>query len=93
MTTDQLTDAQKAGASMFLGGNSGWGFGLAVVTGRTELATPGSFGWEGGYLTSGRSDPKEAMTGILMTQLTVGNKVSGEIYNDFWTLAYAAIDD
>jgi len=69
MTTDQLTPEQKSGAGMFFGDNSGWGFGMAVITRRDDLAAvPGRFGWDGGYGTSGHSDPKEDMVGILMTQ-------------------------
>ena len=52
---------------------------------------PGRFGWEGGYGTSWASDPREQMVGILMTQLLFPQ--SGDVYSDFWTLAYQAIDD
>ena len=55
MTTDQLTPEQKATASPFLGDNRGWGFGMSIVTARTDLAAvPGRFGWDGGYGTSWR---------------------------------------
>ena len=37
MTTDQLTPAQKAGATDFLGENRGWGFGVSIVTKRDDL--------------------------------------------------------
>jgi CubicO group peptidase (beta-lactamase class C family) len=55
MTTDQITPEQKA-ASPFVPGfwdGRGWGFGLSVITRRTELGfNPGRFGWDGGYGTS-----------------------------------------
>jgi CubicO group peptidase (beta-lactamase class C family) len=93
MTADHLTSGQKRGAEMLLGENGGWGFGMSVVTGRDDLATtPGRFGWDGGYGTSGYSDPGEDMVGILMTQRLAGLD-SPRIDLDFWTSAYAAIDD
>jgi CubicO group peptidase (beta-lactamase class C family) len=92
MTTDHLTTGQKAEAAVFFGEGSGWGFGMSVVTRRDNLAaTPGRFGWDGGYGTSGYSDPEEDMVAILMTQ-SLGILFS-TIYPDFWTSAYQAIDD
>lgn len=93
MTTDHLTSEQKSGAELLLGDGNGWGFGMSVVTERTGLATPGAFGWDGGYTTSGHSDPEEEMVGILMTQLIAGNEISGDIHGDFWTSAYQTLDD
>jgi CubicO group peptidase (beta-lactamase class C family) len=95
MTTDQLTPAQKA-VSGFVPGqfdNRGWGFGVSVVTGRDELsATPGRYGWDGGYGTSWANDPAEEMVAILMTQRAQFPPLS-PIYQDFWASAYQAIDD
>ena len=69
MTSDQLTPEQKQGAELFFGHGASWGMGGAVVTRRTDLcATPGRFGWDGGYGTSAHLDPAEDMVGILMTQ-------------------------
>ncbi len=93
MTTDQLTTEQKSEASMFFREDSGWGFGMAVFTRRDDLAaTPGRFGWDGGYGTSGYSDPEEDLVGILMTQRLV-SAASSRLYSDFWTSVYQAIDD
>ena len=93
MTVDHLTPGQKSWALVLLGDNSSWGFGMSVVTKRDDLAaTPGRFGWDGGYGTSGYSDPEEDMVGILMTQRVVGPNSPG-IDTDFWTSAYAAIND
>lgn len=94
MTTDQLTAEQKAGAGNFLGTNRSWGLGLSVVVKRDEIAAvPGRFGWEGGLGTSWASDPKEDLIGILMTQSDWSSPAGLLLYNDFWTLAYGAIDD
>ena len=72
----------------------GWGFGLGIVTARDEIAAvPGRFGWDGGLGTSWYSDPVEGLTGILLTQLGWTSPVGPNIRHDFWTAAYAAIDD
>jgi CubicO group peptidase (beta-lactamase class C family) len=93
MTTDHLTGGQKSDGEVLLGEGVGWGFGISVVSERTGLASPGAFGWDGGYTTSGHSDPEEEMVGILMTQRMAGNEISGMIHRDFWTSTYQAIDD
>jgi CubicO group peptidase (beta-lactamase class C family) len=95
MTTDQLTPAQKA-ASPFPGlwDNRGWGFGVCVVTQRDGLAaTPGQYGWNGGYGTSWSTDPAEEMVGIVMTQRAFTSPIAPDVVLDFWTSAYQAIDD
>jgi CubicO group peptidase (beta-lactamase class C family) len=95
MTTDHLTQEQKA-RSGFLAGqwdNRGWGFGVGVITGRDNVwAVPGRFGWDGGYGTSWASDPREDMVAILMTQRAEFPLFSS-VYLDFWTSIYQAIDD
>jgi CubicO group peptidase (beta-lactamase class C family) len=93
MTTDHLTSEQKSDGEILLGDGVGWGFGMSVVTKRAGLASPGSFGWDGGYTTSGYADPGEEMVGILMIQRVAGNDVSGMIHGDFWTSTYQAIED
>jgi len=94
MTTDALTLEQKAGAGIFLPQKRSWGFGMAVVTGRDDLsAVPGRFGWDGGYGTSGYSDPSEELVGILMTQRLMDSPEPPRTFLDFWTSAYQAIDD
>jgi CubicO group peptidase (beta-lactamase class C family) len=95
MTTDHLTQEQKAVSGFFAGNwdNRGWGFGVGIVTGRDNIwAVPGRFGWDGGYGTSWASDPKEDMVAILMTQRAEFPLFSN-IYLDFWTSVYQAIDD
>jgi CubicO group peptidase (beta-lactamase class C family) len=94
MTTDQLTPAQKA-ASPFadLWESHGWGLGVCVVTRRDGVAaSPGRYGWDGGYGTSWSSDTAEDLVAILMTQ-RVAFPTSSPVYLDFWTSVYQAIDD
>jgi CubicO group peptidase (beta-lactamase class C family) len=94
MTTDHLTPEQKAENGIFFGECCGWGFGMSVVTRRDDLAVvPGRFGWDGGLGTSGHSDPREEMVGILMTQRQMDSPQSPLVFLDFWTSAYQAIDD
>jgi CubicO group peptidase (beta-lactamase class C family) len=94
MTTDQLTPGQKA-VSIFppISGffeTNGWGLGVSVVTRRDDLASvPGRYGWDGGFGTSWFCDPKEDLIGIVLTQ----SLYPLDLFRDFWTLAYQAIDD
>jgi len=92
MVTDQIPPAQKAISPFFPGfwDTSGWGLGLAVTTARATIGpSPGIFGWDGGITTSWRSDPQEGMVAVLMTQVSYAT----EVWLDFWSLAYSAIDN
>jgi CubicO group peptidase (beta-lactamase class C family) len=94
MTSDQLTPEQRLGADVFFRDNSSWGFGMAVYTKRDDLiAVPGRFGWDGGLGTSGYSDPAEELVGILLTQCAWTSPSGPQIWSDFWTSVYQAIDD
>ena len=74
--------------------NRGWGFGMAIVTRRDDLArSVGTYGWDGGYGTSWYCDPKEDLIGILMTQRVWDSSGEPAVYRDFWTSAYQTIDD
>jgi CubicO group peptidase (beta-lactamase class C family) len=96
MTTDHITPEQKAASPFFSNfwDNRGWGLGLSIITRRDDMAGgPGRFGWDGGYGTSGYSDPKEDLVGILMTQRVWDSPGAPAVLTDFWTQAYRAIDD
>jgi CubicO group peptidase (beta-lactamase class C family) len=96
MTIDHLTPAQKAVSGLVPGyfDGHGWGFGVAVVTRREDVAAPvGSYGWDGGLGTSWRSDPSEDMVTILLTQASWTSPVPPRVSRDFRTAAYRAIDD
>ncbi len=94
MVSDQLQPAEKQGSELFLGDSRSWGFGLSVFTTRDDLyTTPGRFGWDGGYGTSWYSDPKEDLTGILLTQRMMDSPQPPRAMVDFWTCVYQAIDD
>jgi len=94
MTSDQLTPEQREGADpFFFGAHSSWGFGMAVDTHRNQIFhTPGRFGWTGGYGTTAYTDPREGMIGILFTQRMMDSPEPPKVFNDFWTLAYEAME-
>lgn len=92
MTTDQLTPRQREAA--FSDDNRSWGLGVAVVVRRDQVsAVPGRFGWEGGLGTSWASDPREELIGLLLTQVNWDSPAPPEVWTDFWTSVYQAIDD
>jgi CubicO group peptidase (beta-lactamase class C family) len=94
MMTDQLNAAQKQGTELFFGDSASWGFGGAVITRRTDLwASPGRYGWDGGYGSSAHLDPTEDLAGILMTTRMMESPQPPRVFGDFWTSAYQAIDD
>jgi len=97
MTTDHITAEQKSVSPFFPGfwESTGWGFGMGVDTARTDLAArPGRAGWEGDIGTSFHVDPTEGMIGVLLTQRAFWDSpAGGAVLSDFWTSAYAAIDD
>jgi CubicO group peptidase (beta-lactamase class C family) len=96
MTTDHLLPEQKARSGMVDGffDSHGWGFGVAIATRRVDPSqTIGSFGWDGGLGTSWRSDPREEMVSILMTQAGWTSPRPPPLCADFRALAYQSIDD
>jgi CubicO group peptidase (beta-lactamase class C family) len=95
MIADQLSEEVKARSTWHLGWLpiDSWGFGVGVVTRRYDgTASPGAYGWNGGFGTTWRSDPKKDMIAILMAQVG-GTSEAPRVFRDFITLAYAAIDD
>lgn len=93
IASDQLTPKQRAGAELFFGDFSSWGFCLAVDTRRREVYhTPGRFGWTGGLGTTAYVDPAENMIGILFTQRLMDSPDPPNFMSDFWTLAYTAME-
>jgi len=96
MTSDQLPPAVKAVSGLMPGDFDarGWGFGVSVVTRRTELYHGvGSYGWNGGLGTTWINDPGEDLTLILLTQRAFTSPVPPALNRDFWTSAYQALDD
>ncbi|GGS86843.1 serine hydrolase [Planobispora rosea] len=103
MTTNRLTPEQQAAVHAMATGNvhisfgqgqqGGWGLGMAVRTHRGDYAPVGQFGWDGGSGTSAYADPRNRLTGILLTQVGYSVPSPARLMNDFWTTLYQAIDD
>ncbi|MEU4397204.1 serine hydrolase domain-containing protein [Micromonospora orduensis] len=96
MTSDHLMPAQRAVSGFHPGyfATTSWGFGLGVVTRRTDLGpSAGSYGWIGLYGTVWYNDPAEDMSVILMMQRARAGDPRRPLRKDFWTTVYQAIDD
>jgi CubicO group peptidase (beta-lactamase class C family) len=96
MTTDQLTPAQKQAGGMVEGAfdGRGWGFGVSVVTRRTDIAgSVGAYGWDGGLGTCWMNDPAEDLVTLLMTQAAWTSPSPPAVCSDFRSAAWAALDD
>ncbi|NBD24889.1 serine hydrolase domain-containing protein [Paenibacillus glycinis] len=103
MTTNRLAPEQQAArhamatnnvhVSFGQGQHGGWGMGMAVRTYRGDYAPIGQFGWDGGSGTSTYADPKNQLTGILLTQVGMSTPDSARLIHDFWTTVYQAIED
>jgi CubicO group peptidase (beta-lactamase class C family) len=91
MTTDQLTADQKAASGGFE--DSGYGFGVSVLTRRTGLPSVGTFGWAGGLGSSWYADPAEDLVTVLMTNQMWHSPEPPAVFRDFRTAAYAALAD
>ena len=76
-------------------GSQGWGFGLGVQVRRRGLGPlAGSYGWAGGLGSSWGNDPAKELVGIVLTtDMFVSAFPPPAVIQDFWTCAYAAIDD
>jgi CubicO group peptidase (beta-lactamase class C family) len=94
MTTDQLTDPQKALGGLFPDDFAarGWGFGVSVVTRDEHPAAPvGQYGWDGGMGTVWRTDPGEGLTTVLLTNAAWSSPRPPDLALDFGTAAHAAL--
>jgi CubicO group peptidase (beta-lactamase class C family) len=86
MTSDQLTDVQKARGGLgpsFFSGRS-WGFCQAVYD-------DGSFGWDGGFGSSWLVDPNRDLVTIVLTQRAWETSDPPAVHRDIQAAAYAAL--
>ncbi|WP_328311374.1 beta-lactamase family protein [Streptomyces sp. NBC_00442] len=84
MTTDHLTPAQRAAATLFLQGQ-GWGYGGAVDIERVDpWNVPGRYGWVGGTGTSAHIVPSTGAVTILLTQVSLTGPTPPTLMNAFW---------
>ena len=58
---------------------------MSVFRGMSEHDdAQGRFGWDGGYGTSWYSNPREQLTGILLTQRLMDSPQPPRTITDFW---------
>ncbi len=89
MTSDQLSDEQKAGIIEMMGPTKTWGWQLAVENAVSEPWTaPGRWGWTGGSGTSAVVDPSRDLIGIVFTQRLMAGP--NENFSYFWEPLAAA---
>ena len=95
MTTDQLTPRQKAIPALVPGfwEDHGWGFGVAVVTRRTDFPSVGAYFWDGGMGSVWLNDPRRDLILILLTNRAWESPNPPPVVHDFHAAAYQAIDD
>jgi CubicO group peptidase (beta-lactamase class C family) len=92
MTSDHLTEAQRASASLFLGAHAGWGYCMtAPGPSRAELPAPSGYGWNGGTGTVWSTDPENGLTGILLSTRAMTSPEPPAHFVDFWDAAYGAL--
>jgi CubicO group peptidase (beta-lactamase class C family) len=95
MTSDHLTPEHKAHPTLVPGAwdNVGFGFGVSMITRRTELwGSVGAFGWDGGLGTSFLVDPAEELVLILLTNASFTSPELPLHHRDFRTGVYAALE-
>ena len=87
MMTDHLTEAQRASARLFLGGQ-GWGFGGSVDLEATDSwNVPGRYGWVGGTGTAAHVIPASHTTTVLLTQVGMTDPAPPALMREFWAHA------
>ena len=85
MTRNHISADEKRESQLFLGDTRGWGFGMSVFRGIDDRdGAQGRFGWDGGYGTSWYSDPRQHLTGILLTQRLMDSPQPPRAITDFW---------
>jgi CubicO group peptidase (beta-lactamase class C family) len=86
MSTDQLTQAQKArgGLGRDFFAHRSWAFCQAVLD-------SGAFGWDGGFGTSWLVDPAADLTVIVLTQRMFETPETPAVHRDIQAAAYAAL--
>jgi CubicO group peptidase (beta-lactamase class C family) len=90
MTTNYLTDEQRAASRLFLEGQ-GWGFcGSVDVQPIDPWNINGRYGWLGGTGTAAHVVPATGTIAILLTQVQMKGPTPTPLMRDFWR--YAAKD-
>ncbi len=92
MTRNHLTQAQREKPSFAPDQwkNHGYGYGVSVQTGETFPGKGhiGQYGWDGGFGSSWKNDPKAKRFGIILTERTFDSPELPPICKEFWRQAY-----
>jgi CubicO group peptidase (beta-lactamase class C family) len=87
LTTNYLTDDQRAASTLFLEGQ-GWGFGGSVdVEPIDPWNVTGRYGWVGGTGTAAHVVPAAGTVAILLTQVQMPGPTPTPLMRDFWRYA------
>ena len=87
MTTDHLTPAQRASATLFLEGQ-GWGFGGSVdVAAVDPWNVLDRYGWVGGTGTAAHIVPATGLVTIVLTQVEMSGPTPPTLMTAFWHYA------
>ncbi|MGW4809354.1 serine hydrolase domain-containing protein [Kitasatospora sp. NPDC004272] len=87
MTTDHLTERQRADSELFLEGQ-GWGYGGSVdVTRRDPWNVPGRYGWVGGTGTAAHVVRSTGLVTVLLTQRELTGPTPPPLMREFWRYA------
>lgn len=89
MTTNRLTDEQRAASTLFLEGQ-GWGFGGSVDVEQLDpWNVPGRYGWIGGSGTAAHVVPARGTVAILLTQVRMAGPTPTPLMREFWRYSAA----
>jgi CubicO group peptidase (beta-lactamase class C family) len=88
MTSNQLSDEQRASEGGAILRGLGWGFCQAV---HTEGRQAGAFGWDGGLGTTWLVDPVRTLVVIVLTQRMFNSPTPPTIHAELRDAAYAAL--
>ncbi|BAJ26263.1 MULTISPECIES: serine hydrolase domain-containing protein [Kitasatospora] len=87
MTTDHLSDRQRADSKLFLAGQ-GWGYGGSVDVARREpWNVPGRYGWVGGTGTAAHVVRSTGLVTVLLTQREMTDPTPPPLMREFWRYA------
>ncbi|MGS0688011.1 serine hydrolase domain-containing protein [Nakamurella sp. GG22] len=91
MTSDALTETQRASGVPLLGPGESWGLGTGVDIDATEQwKSVGRWGWAGGTGTIAYVDPVRDTVSILLTQR--GIEGAADLFEPFWAAVAGASD-
>ncbi|MBV8387640.1 MAG: beta-lactamase family protein [Acidimicrobiia bacterium] len=91
MTSDQLTEAQRAAGAPFVDAGTSFGLGTGVdLDGSKPGTAPGRWGWVGGSGTSAYVDPVRDTVSVMLTQRAMMGPDDGP--EPFWAAVADAAD-